>query len=216
MPAMGAFSSAFVARLDRLALRGTFEAHLTVDADRPDVRAGFAALCAELGVDHVGIELPQGEHRAQPMTASYHRGELTEVVREIDALHARLVERGFAVVRVKLEAVLGTDGLPTDDGYYEFHVKVRVPELARLVDLAMIADRHDGRLSRNDRSRDDSGAQRFVTLRVYRSDRAAAEARLDALVEVLRANGFAIAGTAREYTIYDSRIELDAGWLGPP
>jgi len=28
--------------------------------------------------------------------------------------------------------------------------------------------------------------------------------------------GFDRAGIAREYTLYDSRIELDAGWLEPP
>jgi len=203
-------------RLSKLAIRGTFEAHLTVETDTPARRAELDALCAELGVDHVGIELPAGVHRAQPMTASYHRGELAAVAGEIEALHARLVAAGFPVVRVKVEAALDNEGLPTADGYHEFHVKVRVPDPAALDALAALAASHGGRLSRNDRRRDDAGAQRFVTLRVYRSDRAAAEARLDALLAALAGAGFEIAGTAREYTIYDSRIELDAGWLEPP
>ena len=82
-------------------MRGTFEAHLTVDTERS---AEFEALCGELGVDHVGIELAEGVHRAQPMTASHHRGELADVMVEVEALRAKLVAAGFTVVRTKLEA----------------------------------------------------------------------------------------------------------------
>jgi hypothetical protein len=213
---MGAFSPAFEARLDELAIRGTFEAHLTIETMTVERRAAFEALCAELGIDHVGIELREGAHRAQPMTASRHRGELAAVMAEVDALHARIAAAGFAIVRVKLEAMPANEGVPTEDGYHEFHVKVRVADPGALAALAALAARYGGRLSRNDRRHDAAGAQRFVTLRVYRESREAAEARLDALLGALAAAGHAVAGTVREYTIYDSRIELDAGWLEPP
>ena len=202
---MSAFADGFLARA--LAVRGVFEAHLTVETSRA---ADFAALCVSLGVKHVAIELAAGAHASQPMTASYHRGELAAVVAEIDSLHAKILEAGFAIVRVKLEAMLSNDGLPEGgDGYFEFHVKVRDPELER---LAAICKRHDARLSRNDRKHH----ERFVTMRVYGAGRIAAEQKLDALLAALTAEGHTVAGVAREYTIYDSRIELDAGWLEPP
>jgi hypothetical protein len=197
---VGAFSAEFVAR--RLALSGAFEAHLTVETDRGEA---FAALCGELGVDHVAIELASGEHHAQPMTASHHRGRLADVMGEIDALYARIEAAGFPIVRTKVEAAPDIEGLPTPEGYFEFHVKVRNPPL----ELAAIAEAHGGRLSRNERS----AGQRFVTLRSY-SDRATAEARLATLLEALAS--VEIAGVVREYTVYDSRIQLDAGWLEPP
>jgi len=199
---VGAFSAEFVAR--QLALSGAFEAHLTVETTRGDA---FAALCSELGVDCVAIELASGAHHAQPMTASHHRGTLAEVMIEIDALHARIEAAGFPIVRTKLEATIATDGIPTADGYFEFHVKVRVTD--RIAELASLAEAHGGRLSRNERS----AGQRFVTLRSY-TDRATAEARLEALLAALA--GFERAGVVREYTVYDSRIQLDAGWLEPP
>lgn len=203
-----AFAPAFADRL--LAIRGGFEAHLTVDTDR---RADFEALCGELGVDCVGIELRAGVHRAQPMTASHHRGELAAVIGEVEALHARIVAAGFTVVRTKLEAAAANEGVPPPDhpGYFEFHVKLRV-EPARLDELARIAQSCGGQLSRNDRRT----GQRFVTMRVYRATRVEAEAQLDALLAALELAGFDRAGIAREYTLYDSRIELDAGWLEPP
>ena len=183
-------------------MRGAFEAHLTVDTDRG---ADFEARCRELGVDHVGIELAEGVHRAQPMTASHHRGELAEVMAEVAALRDQLVAAGFTVVRTKIEAAVDNAGLPTADGYFEFHVKVAVDD-AR--DLAQRAARHGGRLSRSERR----PGQRFVTLRAY-TDRATAEARLADLLAALA--GFDVRGVVREYTVYDSRIQLDQGWLEP-
>jgi hypothetical protein len=195
-----AFAAAFVDRLP--AIRGGFEAHLTVDTDRP---SEFAALCAELGVDHVAIELPEGVHRGQPMTASHHCGELAAVVAEVEALHARIARAGFAIVRTKLEAAANNEGVPLADGYFEFHVKVTGGD-----ELDQIARAHGGRLSRNGRS-----GSRFITMRVYRADLATAEAQLEGLIAALDAATVTRGSIAREYTIYDSRISLDAGWLEP-
>jgi hypothetical protein len=141
------------------------------------------------------------------MTASHHRGELGAVIAEVEALHGRIEAAGFPIVRTKLEATIATEGIPTADGYFEFHVKVRTAD--RIPELAALAEAHGGRLSRNERS----AGQRFVTLRSY-TDRATAEARLEALLAALA--GFERAGVVREYTVYDSRIQLDAGWLEPP
>jgi hypothetical protein len=201
---MSAFSSAFVARQDRY--RGAFEAHLTVATTQ---QAQLAAVCEQLGVAYIAIELASGAHASQPMTASHHHGELAAVLAEISALHDRLVAAGFAVVRVKLEADPSNPGVPvTDgetDGYFEFHVKVRDPDVAR---LTTTSERHGARVSQN--ARDD--ISRFVTLRVHGAGRATADARLGELLAALAADGHAVLDTTREYTIYDSALELDAGW----
>jgi hypothetical protein len=142
------------------------------------------------------------------MTASHHRGELAIVVDEIAALQLRLETAGFRVVRAKIEAAADNPGVPLATGYFEFHVKIRLVD-ARLVDGAdAIAKAHGARLSQNGRA-----GTRFVTMRVYRASHAEAEAKLAALLDALAA--FEIAGVAREYAVYDSRIELDAGWLEP-
>jgi hypothetical protein len=365
--AVGAFTTETAARLRALALRGRFEAHLTVDTDDG---AAFDDACRALGVDCVLIALPAGAHRAQPMTASHHEGDLAQVLDEIDALHAALEARGLRIVRAKLEAHVENPGIPPSEaeaallgGYFEYHLKVRTDVVIvsrreargdmrvageprddvrvairgsrepqndeRLVvavprephrdvvaeprepgvvaepreprgdepgvvaeprepreprgdvaieakiralgvevgnhmssldadDVALIrkwleseaqarnptsqlgepgaaargtvlrvrrleprvaAERlraaaapHGAHVSANDRK----PGQRFVTLRVYRSTLTEAEARLAALERAIADAGFAIAGTIREYTLADTRIELDAGWLEPP
>lgn len=192
--------------------RGAFEAHLTVDAADGDARAAFAALCNALGVKCVLIELAEGVHPSQPMTASHHVGELAgEVVPAIHALRDRLAAAGFPPVRVKVEA-LALDGLrATPGGYFEFHAKLRLPAGGDPAAVLAICRRHGAHLSRNARERAAAHEDRFATLRVATADRAAAEAAFDALLAALAA--FPIVATKREYTVFDGRVALDAGWL---
>ena len=337
---MGAFTTETAARLRALALRGRFEAHLTVATHDTSDAAAFDDACRALGVHCVLIALAEGAHRAQPMTASHHEGDLAQVLDEIDALHAALEAHGLRIVRAKLEAHVENPGIPTTEaeaaalgGYFEYHLKVRtdlrrrsatprespvritsagsqeprnderavvaeprepranvaipsedpeakiralgtelfdhmssldaddVARIRRALDddnrgvvqtelkrvsfdaehvarsnralgdgnlggvqtelqrLSFDADRlraaaapHGAHVSANDRK----PGQRFVTLRVYRATFAEAEAKLVALESAIADAGFAVTGTIREYTLADTRIELDAGWLDPP
>jgi hypothetical protein len=220
-----AFPPAQAERLRKLPCRGTFEAHLTVRADSPELREEFRRLCAGLGVKCVLIELARGISRSQPMTASYHRGALAEVLGEVEALHGRLWEGGFPVVRVKLEAVATNPGVPVTDeetaawseGYFEFHAKLRLPGGADLEPLRVLCGRHGAHLSRNERKREEAGAaERFVTLRVYRAGRGKAITTWEALLRDLAAGGFAVVGQQREFTVFDGKADLDAGWLDGP
>jgi len=67
-----------IQRLQGVTSSGTFEAHVTVTALAD--RERFQAICANLGVKSVLIELPEGSTPSQPMTSSYHRGDLQAVV----------------------------------------------------------------------------------------------------------------------------------------
>ena len=219
-----AFSSEIGGRLRATGCRGSFEAHLTVDAHDLARRARFEQLCTKLGVKCVLIELAQGVHRSQPMTASYHRGELATVLAEIEVLHAQLWQAGFPVVRVKLEAAAMNPGVPVTedeaarlDGYFEFHAKVRLPDAgdeASIATLRALCERRAAHLSRNDRKRDARGvAERFITQRVHGAGRTRATGEFDALLHDLAQAGHAVVSMKREYTIYDGKLELDAGWL---
>ena len=191
-------------------MRGTFEAHLTVDATTAERRAEFAALCAKLGVKCVLIELARGAHPSQPMTSSHHTGDSSTIHEEVRALERQITEAGFVVTRVKIEADVTNEGV--DEAlagtYFEFHAKLHVTgdEVDALRALCVERRAH---LSRNEIER---GA-RFVTLRVYDAGRERAAAEFGALVDALVGAGHAVMGMKAELTIYDSRVELDAGWL---
>jgi hypothetical protein len=190
-------------------VRGTFEAHLTVDAEGTR-REAFRALCESLGVKCVLIELARGAHRSQPMTSSHHTGELPAVKREIEALRIQIEAAGFPVTRTKIEADVtneGVDAAGEPGTYFEFHAKLQLPADADLEALRARCEQHGAHLSRNEIER---GA-RFVTLRVHDAGRDAATAAFARVLESLA--GYRIAATKAELTLYDSRVELDAGWL---
>jgi hypothetical protein len=205
---------------------GTFEAHVTVDAADLADRERFRAVCAELGVKCVLIELPQGISRSQPMTSTYHRGDLNQVVQEVADLAQTLSGRGFAVSRLKLEAVVTNTGLPLTDeeaqafpagNYFEYHVKTTLPSGADLEPLRALCQRNSAHLSSNALKREgDDRTERFITLRVYGAGRARAEATFEELLGELQEAGYPLANKLREYTLYDSNITIDAGWIDAP
>jgi hypothetical protein len=146
------------------------------------------------------------------MTASYHRGELAAVLGEVEALHAALIARGFAIVRTKLEALASNDGVPLADGdaggYFEFHVKVRVASEAALPELAAIAAAHGARRRATIAAATATAARssrcaRITWVRAWRP-------RARRFVAARRVSSRA----SRASTLYDSRIELDAGPAG--
>jgi hypothetical protein len=206
--------------------RGMFESHITIDALDRDQQLRFSDVCRQLGVKSVLIELPEGAARSQPMTASYHHGEIGLVIAEVSSQCRGLREAGFALARVKLEAVASNEGVPDSDeeaarapseNYFEFHVKLLLPATANLESLRACCDRHSARLSRNAlKTESDGRSERFVTFRLYSIGRRSAFARLDALERDLTLAGFIIANRQREYTIFDSAERLDAGWIDPP
>jgi hypothetical protein len=206
--------------------RGTFESHITVEAENADGREWFQQVCRQLGVKCVLIELPAGATRSQPMTACFHHGAIGPVLDEVGAQCRALREAGFALVRVKLEAVATNEGVPDTDeeaarapaaNYFEFHVKLRLPADLDPVPLRSCCERHGARLSRNAlKTEADGRSERFVTLRLYGVGRRTALDRLDALERDLAAAGFDIVNRQKEYTIFDSSHRLDAGWIDPP
>src|SRR4051794_33309960 len=206
--------------------RGTFEAHVTVEADDLAERERFRGLCSALDVKCVLIELPHGQTRSQPMSASYHRGDAADAGREVARLATAMADAGFTVVRVKIEAVITNTGLPRTDAeaatfpasnYFEFHVKALLGPGADLDALRAVCDSHAAHLSSNALKRDTAGqSERFVTLRAYGVGRVTAEARFEALTDALTRAGFELGGRLREYAIYDSNVGVDAGWIDAP
>lgn len=197
-----------------MACRGTFEVHLTVDAPDAARRAAFVALCRELRVKCVLIQLGRGAYRSQPMTSSRHAGELARIGPEIEALRARIAAAGFEVTRVKVEADVTNEGIPVDGAgpagtYFEFHAKLRLRPVIDYEALRALCIGAGAHLSNNDI---EHGA-RFVTMRVHEAGLGVAQMRFARLMDVLVGAGHAIASTKAEFTVYDSRAELDAGWL---
>lgn len=200
---------------------GQFEAHITVDTDNPEY---FCTTCEALGVKSILIELSEGVEPNQPMTESRHCGDLNVVRAEVDGLAQQFHEAGFAVRRRKIEAAYNAQGVPEQDEdtrglppscYFEYHVSIRLANAEQLRMLQQTAAQYGAQVSRNARRKDsDDGSEvRFVTMRAYRVGRQTAEERYLSLVQALQEAACEITGERREFTVYDSNLDLDKGWL---
>jgi hypothetical protein len=201
---------------------GNFEVHLTVCAvGTPDA---FRAWCEAARCKCARIVLARGVQVEQPV-ATWRRDDtvLPDVLAEATERAQDLERAGFAVVRVKIEADPSNDDVPaTDDdalllpshNYFEHHVKLRRKAAAGRELLLRVCLDHAAHLSRNAWREPAKGfEERFVTLRSYRIGRTASEQRLHRLLAALHGVGEQIIHVESEYTVHDSNLELDAGWL---
>lgn len=156
------------------------------------------------------------------MTASYHRGALTSVKQEAYKLAREFELVGFAVARVKIEAMVNNRDVPVSDkqaqvlpttNYFEFHVKVTLAP-SDIEMLAQLCLDHDAHLSLNAFKYGQHGQQqRFITMRMYGVGLHTARLRFNNLLAVLRAKKLKLSQPQQEYSIFDSNINLDAGWF---
>lgn len=205
------------------AFEGVFELHLTADAANPGDQARFGEACRRLGVKPVLIEAPGAALTLQPMTSSYHRGTLGQVLDVAASLSGQLGREGFPVVRCKIEATMAARGVPDEDAaaladppgrYFEFHTRVALPSGADLAPLRALCEARGGRLSSNAfRTRPDGLQERFVTVRAHRVGRATALGHFRALLAALRAGGLSPGHLLHEYVVIDTNSLLDRGWL---
>ncbi len=72
---------------------------------------------------------------------------------------------------------------------------------------------HDAHLSANAFKIVDGKQQQFITMRVYGMGYKSAQTRFDNLLKLLRSKGFKLSQQQREYAVYDSNLNLDAGWI---
>ncbi|WP_315791272.1 hypothetical protein [Fischerella sp. JS2] len=202
---------------------GTFEAHITVNAPNLSDRKKFSHFCQALSVKCILIELPQGVMRSQPMTASHHHGRLKNVLTDVQGLVQKLLDAGFEVARIKIEAMVNNHDVPVTDeqaqalpatNYFEFHVKVTLPASEDLQVLRKYCWEHNAHLSTNALKHSvDGQQQRFITMRVYSVGHYSAQAHFYTLLSALKQKGWKLSQPQQEYTVYDSNLNLDAGWF---
>ena len=201
--------------------RGEFETHITVRLEAP---AGVEALRRwgeQTGWSCVHIVLDRGTCVSQPMLTQRRHGMLSTVLEAATAYARELEEHGFPVSRIKIEAGLENEDVPSSareatstERYFEHHVKLLLGPEEDLPALAALAEQHAAHLSRNAlRQRTDGQFERFVTQRCWSGGRKEARRHLDALLSALATLGHPVLDVEEELTVYDSNATVDAGWI---
>lgn len=191
-----------------------FEFHITVNDLTFEEKESFIELCQVEQVKPVMIVLDQGEYINQPMiTGIVHSADYEEVKNVIEEVVAKFRDNEFTVVRTKVEIPAKEETyfdqpmLAQSKPYFEWHGKVYVDDVVRLKQLC--AD-SGGHISRN--SLNANGKIRFVTVREYNSSEKF-YSRVEKIHNILQQNKIELLKQQYELCIYDSREELDRGWI---
>ncbi|WP_240343924.1 hypothetical protein [Paenibacillus sp. SYP-B3998] len=162
----------------------------------------------------VMIVLDQGNYINQPMiTGVIQRTDFHEANKEIEKIAAKFQNNGFIVVRKKVEISPKEETyfhqpiITNSKPYFEWHGKVQVDDVAILKNLC---ESHGGHISRN--SLNVNGKVRFITVREYESAKQFYD-RVEKIHTILHVNRIELLIEQYELCIYDSREELDSGWI---
>lgn len=193
-----------------------FEYHLTVDdLDLMD-QEKFIRACEVAQVKPVMIVLDQGNYIHQPMCTGLIKYEnISEADKEIEKVAKQFRESGFEVIRKKVEISPKQDQYFHElrakhaHPYFEWHGKIEVDvgELPRVKNLVLDLGGH---ISKN--SLNKNGKVRFITIRDYENKERFYE-RAEKIKAIIKDNGITFIKEAFELCIYDSKEELDSGWI---
>lgn len=209
---------------------GEYECHITVVIQAEDLEH-FKTTCQVLGGTAIVIELQGAQQSVQPMIAKYIAGQ--NAYQDICQLYSAL-EQSYKLTRVKVEAGLGNQGIPQSDieaqqtpqtQYFEHHVRMVLPRISSqeseqepltehnsLKELGVELKHYHAHMSRNAISTCGDTQLRFATQRFRQLGDANAKKELDKLLKYLSDHKIAVDKIIREYNIFDSNGELDAGW----
>ncbi|MDN8588353.1 hypothetical protein B2I21_24970 [Chryseobacterium mucoviscidosis] len=191
-----------------------FEYHVTMSDLKQNEKETFINICNKENVKPVLIVLDQGEYINQPMiTGIVYSADYEEVKNVIEEVVAKFRDNELTVVRTKVEIPAKEETyfdqpmLAQSTPYFEWHGKVYVDDVVRLKQLC--AD-SGGHISRN--SLNANGKIRFVTVREYNSSEKF-YSRVEKIHNILQQNKIELLKQQYELCIYDSREELDRGWI---
>lgn len=207
--------------------KNPYEIHVTVRAEVEKLDL-FRGACADLAVKPVFLDLELNDSQVikDLMTSSVFMGNNGEAIREVERIAVGLREKGFDVVRRKVETVPWHPAAPSNehanpvmpkDCYFECHFAIRVND-ERRAELAALIDRiapDYGRLhlSKNIFKKSDDGE--YILMSTYRRYEGVYEdfkANVDAIkAELIKQ--FEVDKTIVEFSVYDTKVKHDQKWL---
>lgn len=200
-----------------------FETHLTFNADDAESLAVLQQRGQDLGLKCTHIVLAQGDYASQPMLTLHSKGILESEIAKAHQLGNQLAGDGLEVNRIKLEVDTDSKLIPqqlddprvqNDKYYFEYHIKLDLPNHYDLKALKQLVYPLGGHLSRNDFKSTTDRIQRFVTLRGHRCLLETAEDQFSQLLTVIEeSDQITVLEIEKEYVVYDTNYQLDSGWI---
>lgn len=197
--------------------KGLHEIHITVD---PRDLFGLRMYCLDNKIKPILAVSEYGECPIQAMISKFKNGTGDEVIVKAHEMAKEMTEYwGIRVTRIKIESMMHNEGVPTeenaectDENYFEFHLKVEVTDKSEWNQLAVVCREKGAHLSFNAFKKETIP---LITLRIPGSCgmKKAVDSK-DVLMDHIKIKGFfSNSAIQSEFSIYDTNIALDNGWL---
>jgi hypothetical protein len=198
-------------------IEGLHEIHITVDSS--DL-FGLRMYCMDTKTKPILAISEYGNHPIQAMLSKYKSGKALEIISLAKEMAKQMAEKyNIRVLRIKVESMMQNEGVPVlendekdDQFYFEFHLKVSVENSDNWKKIANICKTVNAHLSFNAAKKETIP---LITLRLPVSlGSNKAMKRKDDLLQLLRVNNILVHdGIQSEFSVFDSNVELDKGWL---
>lgn len=201
-------------------ITGTFEIHITINVQS---QTRLLVLIEELKRNKDWMIRPRmtqvselyGDHMLQPMFACFLHDDSENALHKLLELGKLMQTRGINVLRLKLESAANNQGVPaatTDDDYFEFHFDIPIMQdqiANEWNNLVIILTPFGCHLSHNLNKHE---IIPIATLRHYGS-LVDIQNQFEEIKKVLHANQYEYIKLQREYSVFDSCVGLDKGWV---
>ena len=196
-------------------MRGLFEVHLITN---PECQTKLFGFITNLNDKRLIRPRPTcanamyGDYPIQPMLTYWINGELKDVIETTNLIQSNMNDNLIPVIRTKIEAMAHNEGVPNDCGdnhYFEFHFKVEISNTKDWNDIANLIVPYGGHLFYNPYSKT---LNPIVTIRRYTS-LTDLETIFNEVKNLLEENKYVLTQPEKEYSVYDSNVELDKNWL---
>ncbi len=211
---------------------GAFESHVIVKPSEQMKLFAFAseynaypsAIGAFKGLRPTCAITAYGAEPNQPMITAHITGTASHAIQSTAQLARCMKLRGMVPLRVKVEANAQCTGVPKtsnemlhadfEEKYFEYHFKVQIRSPIEWERLAkLIAPTYGAHLFFNPYSQR-GRFQPVVTMRRYGMGSVLAGRECDQLLATVESAGFKISSHIdREFSILDTSVKMDAGWL---
>lgn len=196
-------------------MKGLFEVHLITKSEYQTQLFGYITNLRDTRLVRprpTCANAMYGDYPVQPMLTFWISGTIEEVTKTVSEIESDMIKNNIPIIRTKIEAMPHNDDVPTkchDNHYFEFHFKVKISSTKDWNNVAKLIVPYGGHLFYNPYNKT---LNPIVTIRRYTSldD---LEKVYNVVKELLESHKYVLTQPEKEYSVYDSNVNLDKNWL---
>jgi hypothetical protein len=196
-------------------MQGTFEVHLITNPNCQTKLFGYI-----VNLRNTNLIRPRptcayalcGDYPIQPMLTFWINGQINDVKNIVMDIEYDMIKHDIPIIRTKIESLAHNKGVPNicdNNNYFEFHFKSEIVSTKEWNEIVKLITPFGGHLFYNPYNKT---LNPIVTIRRYTSldD---LEITYDIVKTLLENNNYKLSPPEKEYSVYDSNMNLDKNWL---